>query len=170
MNELIHHGLLALRDCLPNDSELTTKVGVNVPSAPPNLSFLSPSSLFSPGLSLYIFTSLPSSFLPYHLAPFFSLFTFLPPFSPLSSLSPFLLSLFLPPSLPSLLLLSHRTYQLEWLVKTKNWRYLMMIMFNLTYPENIPFHFSFAPRPYTAFHHLWSMEQEYERGPGIFRM
>ena len=169
MNELIHHGLLALRDCLPNDSELTTKVGVNVPSAPPNLSFLSPSSPFSPALSLYIFTSLPSSFLPYHLSPFFS-FTFLPPFSPLSSLSPFLLSLFLPPSLPSLLLLSHRTYQLEWLVKTKNWRYLMMIMFNLTYPENIPFHFSFVPRPYTAFHRLWSMEQEYERGPGIFRM
>ena len=28
VNELIHHGLLALRDCLPNDSELTTKVGI----------------------------------------------------------------------------------------------------------------------------------------------
>ena len=98
-----------------------------------------------------------------------SLFSLLSlPFPP--PLSPFLLSLFLPPSLPSLLLLSHRTYQLEWLVKTKNWRYLMMIMFNLMYPENIPFHFSFVPRPYTAFHRLWSMEQEYERGPGIFRM
>ena len=116
----------------------------------------SPSSLFS-------LLSLP--FPPSFLSPF------LPPFSPLSSLSPFLLSLFLPPSRPSLFPLpSHRTYQLEWLVKTKNWRYLMMIMFNLTYPENIPFHFSFVPRPYTAFHRLWSMEQEYERGPGIFRM
>ena len=99
MNELIHHGLLALRDCLPNDSELTTKVGMNVPSAPPNLSFLSPSSLFSPALSLYIFTSLLSSFLPYHLSPFFSFFTFLPPFSPLSPPPLPLPPLALPPSL-----------------------------------------------------------------------
>ena len=28
LEELIHHGLLALRDCLPTDSELTAKVGM----------------------------------------------------------------------------------------------------------------------------------------------
>ena len=31
LEELIHHGLLALRDCLPTDSELTAKV--NAPSS-----------------------------------------------------------------------------------------------------------------------------------------